>query len=60
MTYKQLLEELQALTPEQLDATVTIKEPYTDEYIAVVHSDIAEDVSNDVLDPGHYYLVLKA
>lgn len=59
MTYKQLLEELQTLTPEQLEATVTINEPYNDEYIAVVYSNIAEEASNDVLDPGHYYLILK-
>jgi hypothetical protein len=28
--------------------------------ITVVHTGIAEEDDNDVLDPGHFYLVLKA
>jgi hypothetical protein len=28
--------------------------------IAVVHTATAEEDDNDVLDPGHFYLVLKA
>jgi hypothetical protein len=59
MTYNDLLNELQKLSPEQLDCTVTIHEPYTDEYIPAVHG---TEVTNaqDVLDPGHYVIVLKA
>ena len=60
MTYKELLEELQQLDPARLEDTVTIYDPYQDEMIAVVHTATAEEDDNDVLDPGHFYLVLKA
>ena len=56
MTYKELLETLQELPKEKLLDTVTIYEPYEDEYIAVI------DTSNaitDVLDEGHLVLNLK-
>lgn len=60
MTYKQLLEQLQQLSPERLEDTVTVHDPYEDGWIAVVHSRTAEEDDCDVLDPGHFYLVLKA
>ena len=60
MTYKELLQELQLLDPARLEDTVTVHDPYQDEMIAVAHTGIAEEVDNDVLDPGHFYLVLKA
>ena len=60
MTYKQLLEELQQLPPERLEDTVTVHDPYEFEFIAVVHSRTAEEEYCDVIDPGHFYLVLKA
>ena len=60
MTYKELLEELQQLDPARLDDTVTVHDPYQDEMIAVVHTGVAEEDDCDVLDPGHFYLVLKA
>ena len=60
MTYKQLLEELQQLSPERLEDTVTIHDPYEDQMIAVVYTAIAEDDDREVLEPGHFYLVLKA
>ena len=60
MTYKELLETLQQLDPARLEDTVTVFDPYQDEYIAVVHAHESEEEDNDVLDPGHLYLVLKA
>jgi hypothetical protein len=60
MTYKELLEQLQQLPPERLDDTVTVHDPYEDRMIAVVHAETAEEDDADVLDPGHFYLVLKA
>lgn len=60
MTYKELLEQLQNLPQERLEDTVTVHDPYQDEMIAVVHAETAEEDDCDVLDPGHFYLVLKA
>ena len=59
MTYKQLLEQLQNLPQERLEDTVTIHDPYQDEMIAVAHTETAEEDDCDVLDPGHFYLVLQ-
>jgi len=58
MTYKELLDQLMMLTEEQLEQTVTVHEPYEDEYIAVVHTATTSEA--DVLDENHFYLVLKA
>jgi len=58
MTYKELLDQLMMLTEEQLEQTVTVHEPYEDEYIAVVHTATTSEA--DVLDEDHFYLVLKA
>jgi len=58
MTYKTLLDQLMMLDEEQLQQTVTVHEPYEDEYIAVVHTATTSEA--DVLDENHFYLVLKA
>jgi hypothetical protein len=58
MTYKELLDQLLMLTEEQLQQTVTVHEPYQEEYIAVAHACITNEA--DVLDEDHFYLVLKA
>jgi hypothetical protein len=58
MTYQELLEQLTMLDEEQLKQTVTVHEPYQDEYIAVVHTATTSEA--DVLDENHFYLVLKA
>lgn len=60
MTYRTLLEELSKSSAEQLDQTATVFDPYSKEFTAVVDFDIAKDKTNDVLDDGHFYLVLKA
>lgn len=64
MTYKELLEKLNALPPERLDDDVTIVDGLDDEVIPVIGSGISgvaspfdEDVS-DVLDKGHFYLLI--
>jgi hypothetical protein len=58
MTYKELLDQLMMLDDEQINQTVTIHDPYEDEYIAVVHTATTSEA--DVLDENHFYLVLKA
>jgi hypothetical protein len=58
MTYQQLLEQLTMLNEDQLGQTVTVHDPYQDEYIAVVHTATTNEA--DVLDEDHFYLVLKA
>ena len=60
MTYKELLEQLQQLPSGNLDDTVTVYDSYEDQMIAVVYTETAEEDDADVLDPGHFYLVLKA
>lgn len=60
MTYRQLLQELQNLPEDRLNDTVTVHDPYEVEFIPVVHTNIASEIDNDVLDPGHLFLVLKA
>jgi len=60
MTYQQLLEQLQQLSKERLQDTVTILDPYEGEYIAVIDTNTADPEVNDVLDEGHFFLILKA
>ena len=60
MTYKELLEQLQNLTPEHLDQTVTVLDTYTDEFTAIVDTDVVNEQITDALDPDHFYLIMKA
>jgi hypothetical protein len=60
MTYQQLLEQLQQLPQERLQDTVTVLDPYESEYIAVFDTNTADPAVNDVLDEGHFFLILKA
>lgn len=60
MTYKDLLQQLQNLPEDRLNDNVTVLDPYGDEFIAVIDTAEAKDEENDVLDDGHFYLVLKA
>jgi hypothetical protein len=57
MTYKELIEELQKLPADRLNDTVTVYDSDRDEYVGVNHTSIALAEHNDVLDPGHLYLV---
>lgn len=60
MTYSELLQELNKLTPEQLAQDVTVYLSETDEFFAVVPDFpwCESDDSCDVLDAGHKYLVV--
>ena len=53
-TYKQLLEKLLTLTPEQLDCTPTIYDSETDDYYPITTFLIATD-EDQVLDEDHPY-----
>ena len=59
MTYRELLTKLQSMDDARLDDTVTVFEPYEEEYVAVVEALITTDEC-DVLDAGHLFLTLKA
>ena len=58
MTYKQLLEILQACPEEVLEQTATVYICQTDEYLAVVSHDITLE-TNDVLDKGHLVIEVE-
>ena len=60
MTYAELLNILYTMDKDRLEDTITIFDPYTDELTAVLHTGTANEEDNDQLDPGHFYLVLKA
>ena len=54
-TYKDLLNLLQSMTPEQLDCTPTVYDPDSDEYYPVTTLLTASD-TNDVLNEDQPYL----
>ena len=54
-TYQKLLEELQALTPEQLEQTVTVRDIQHDEMFAANYSSVS-GANEDRLDVGHFYI----
>ena len=54
MTYKQLLEILQASPTEVLKQTATVYLSQTDEYLAIESHNIT--LETDVLDDGHLIL----
>ena len=60
MTYQQLLEQLQSLPPERLADTVTVLDPYTEEFTAIIDTDVINEEIYDQLDPDHFYLIMKA
>ena len=61
LTYRELIENLKALPDERLDDTVTVFVSGDGEYYPVVDDypfNVADDATNDTLDPGHPYLVI--
>ncbi len=61
MTYLQLLQRLQTMPTERLHDTVAVYDPYEDEYIFVIETDIhEEDNPNHVMQKDQLYLILKA
>lgn len=57
MTYKELLEMLAKLSPEQLNQTVTVHHHQSDEYYPVPQCGIVSDT--DVLDENHFVLMIN-
>jgi hypothetical protein len=43
-----------------LQDTVTVFDPYGDEYTAVIGTEVSDEAINDVLDDGYLFLVMKA
>ena len=60
MTYRQLIEALGTIPTDRLDDTVTVYDPDRDDFCGVNHTSTALAEHNDVLDPGHFYLVIKS
>jgi hypothetical protein len=59
MTYGELLELLQRLSPEQLDQTVTIHHVDDDEFYPLQGDHLmVADEEIDTLDTGHLYLAI--
>lgn len=58
LTYRNLLKGLKAMTPEQLDQTATIFVKDSDEFFPVCQAKAALAHETDVLDEGHFYLVI--
>ena len=57
MTYKELLNQLQQLTEEQLNQDVAVYDEGTDEYYQLkVELAFASAAFNDVLDVDHPYI----
>ena len=52
MTYRELFAQLQQLTDEQLDSTVTVYDTDSDEYYGCTELVYTTDAC-DVLDPNH-------
>lgn len=58
MTYRELSEWIQQMTPVQLDSTVTVHLGEEDEFYPVDHGELTNDQEEDRLDDGHPYLVV--
>lgn len=55
MTYRNLLESLKDLSPEQLDMDVTVFDGENDEFYPVISFDITTET--DVLDDNHPFVI---
>ncbi len=59
MTYKELLDRLNQLPAERLHDSVTIYDPFQDEYVFVLETDIhEEDNPNSVMQKDQLFLIL--
>ena len=56
MTYRELIEQLEKLTEEQLECTVTVQDLYQEEYYS---ADFDIVVESDVLDEDHPVLTFS-
>tara|TARA_B100002019_G_scaffold246597_1_gene224552 strand:+ start:4778 stop:4996 length:219 start_codon:yes stop_codon:yes gene_type:complete len=55
MTYQQLLDQLQELTPQQLNQTATLYSIKEDEFVPVYSGDFT-DSDEQVLDANHFVI----
>jgi len=55
MKYSELLEELQSLSPQQLQQTVTLYSIKNDEFMAAFQGDFTDE-DEQVLCPDHYVI----
>jgi len=60
MTYKQLIKSLMEIPAERLNDDVTVFDPDREDFCVVNHVELSDEKTNDVLDAGHAYLVLKS
>ncbi len=60
MTYQDLILVLETYSPEQLQATVTILCPDTEEHRPVIAACVLTRKDTNVFDDGHIVLVLSA
>ena len=51
---------IQQLPADRLDDSVTIYDPFEQEYCGVLGAFLANEKDTDVLDPGHLFIVKKA
>ncbi len=56
MTYQDILNKLQAMTPEQLQMTATVMDDNTEECYPISSMRVSDE-SIDILDPGHPFFV---
>lgn len=59
MTYRELLQELQKLSDEKLDQDVTINLTGMSEYLPLTGFAFAVESECDVVDEGHFLLVVE-
>jgi len=59
MTYAELLNQLYQMPKDRLEDTVTVYDPSQDDFCGVLTTNTSGD-RNDVLDPGHLFLVLNS
>lgn len=59
MTYKELKDQLDGLTEEQLDMDVTIYDAEIDEFYGCYSPKLEINTTDSTLDEGHPYLTIK-
>ena len=59
MTYRELREQLDKLSAEQLDMDVTIYDAEDDEFYGCYSPNLQLNTSEDTLDKEHPYLTIK-
>lgn len=61
LQWKDVLERLQQLSPEELEDSATIHTPALDEFYGVLEFRVIKegDDNSDVLDAGHLYLEMN-